>query len=119
MSFDEDNKQWICGKAGTVSLHRVSCIVRDIGEPCLHQSPIKVVIALTLEIQETFWSHDRLSRRGCMAPPRISKMLKPDKWQATFDSDGKVFGFQKALKSIILGEMNDGRYRRLGLGRFE
>ncbi|XP_028126784.1 small G protein signaling modulator 1-like isoform X1 [Camellia sinensis] len=78
MSFDEDNKQWICGKAGTVSLHRVSCIVRDIGEPCLHQSPIKVVIA-------------------------ISKMLKPDKWQATFDSDGKVFGFQKALKSIILG----------------
>ncbi|KAI8012501.1 TBC1 domain family member 15 [Camellia lanceoleosa] len=74
MSFDEDNKQWICGKAGTVSLHRVSCIVRDIGEPCLHQSPIK-----------------------------ISKMLKPDKWQATFDSDGKVFGFQKALKSIILG----------------
>ncbi|THG23233.1 hypothetical protein TEA_026191 [Camellia sinensis var. sinensis] len=34
----------------------------------------------------------------------ISKMLKPDKWQATFDSDGKVFGFQKALKSIILGK---------------
>ncbi|GMP54863.1 hypothetical protein CsSME_00019888 [Camellia sinensis var. sinensis] len=78
MSFVEDNKQWICGKAGTVSLHRVSCIVRDIGEPCLHQSPIK-----------------------------ISKMLKPDKWQATFDSDGKVFGFQKALKSIILGVPED------------
>lgn len=30
-------------------------------------------------------------------------MLKPDKWQATFDSDGKVFGFQKALKMIVLG----------------
>ncbi|KAL0377118.1 UNVERIFIED_CONTAM: GTPase-activating protein gyp7, partial [Sesamum calycinum] len=33
----------------------------------------------------------------------VSKMLKPDKWQATFDSDGKIFGFQKALKLIILG----------------
>lgn len=30
-------------------------------------------------------------------------MLKPDKWQATFDSDGKVCGFQKVLKLIILG----------------
>ncbi|KAK4406269.1 GTPase-activating protein gyp7 [Sesamum angolense] len=34
---------------------------------------------------------------------KVSKMLKPDKWQATFDSDGKIFGFQKALKLIILG----------------
>lgn len=30
-------------------------------------------------------------------------MLKPDKWQATFDGDGKVFGFHKVLKLIILG----------------
>lgn len=30
-------------------------------------------------------------------------MLKPDKWQAAFDSDGKIFGFHKALKSIVLG----------------
>ncbi|XP_059632934.1 uncharacterized protein LOC132275451 isoform X2 [Cornus florida] len=74
MSFDGDDKQWICGKAGTVNLQLVSSIVRDIGEPCLHQSPIK-----------------------------ISKMLKPDKWQSTFDSDGKVFSFQKALKLIVLG----------------
>lgn len=39
-------------------------------------------------------------------------MLKPDKWQAAFDSDGKALGFQKALKSIILGvcclTMKDG-----------
>lgn len=48
MSFDGDNKQWICGKGGTVNLQRVSSIVRDIGEPCLHQSPIKVVIAVRL-----------------------------------------------------------------------
>lgn len=34
---------------------------------------------------------------------QVSKMLKPEKWQAIFDSDGKVLGFQKALKSIILG----------------
>lgn len=74
MSFDGDHKQWICGKTGTVNLQRVSSIVRDIGEPCLHQSPIK-----------------------------INKMLKPEKWQTTFDSDGKVFGFQKALKLIMLG----------------
>ena len=30
-------------------------------------------------------------------------MLKPEKWQATFDSDGKIFGFQKALKLIVVG----------------
>lgn len=48
--------------------------VSSIVEPCLSQSPIKV-----------------------------NKMLKPEKWQATFDSDGKVYGFQKALKLIVLG----------------
>ncbi|KAI3959262.1 hypothetical protein MKW92_014641 [Papaver armeniacum] len=71
-----NNKQWGCGgKSGTVvNLQRVSSIVKDIGEPCLHQSPTK-----------------------------SSKMLRPDKWRATFDSDGKVFGFQKALKLIVLG----------------
>nr|XP_043628389.1 small G protein signaling modulator 1-like isoform X2 [Erigeron canadensis] len=78
MSFDGDHKQWICGKGGTVNLHRVGSMVRDIGEPCLHQSPIKVVAT-------------------------INKMLKPEKWQTTFDTDGKVFGFQKALKLIMLG----------------
>ncbi|XVF37644.1 hypothetical protein REPUB_Repub20aG0027300 [Reevesia pubescens] len=46
----------------------------NIGDPCLSQSPIKV-----------------------------SKMLKPEKWQASFDNEGKVSGFQKALKLIILG----------------
>lgn len=74
----EEGRQWSCGKAGAVNLHKVSSIVRDIGEPCLSQSPIKVVVA-------------------------VNKMLKPEKWQATFDSDGKVFGFQKALKLIVLG----------------
>ncbi|XP_047334881.1 small G protein signaling modulator 1-like [Impatiens glandulifera] len=78
MMSDEDNKQWICGKGRTVNLHRFSSVVRDIGEPCLHQSPIKVIIA-------------------------ISRMLKPDKWQSTFDDDGKAFGFSKVLKSIIAG----------------
>ncbi|KZV48465.1 small G protein signaling modulator 1-like [Dorcoceras hygrometricum] len=78
MSFSGDEKQWKCGKGGAVNLQRVSSIVRDIGEPCLHQPQIKVMIA-------------------------ISKMLKPDKWQAAFDGDGKILGFQKVLKSIVLG----------------
>lgn len=44
MSLVEDNyNQWICGKVGAVNLHRVSAMVRDIGEPCLHQPHIKVV----------------------------------------------------------------------------
>jgi len=30
-------------------------------------------------------------------------MLKPEKWQTVFDSEGKVLGFRKALKLIILG----------------
>ncbi|XP_076936402.1 rab GTPase-activating protein 22-like isoform X1 [Bidens hawaiensis] len=77
MSFDGDHKHWTCGKSGTVNLQRVGSMVRDIGEPCLHQSPIKVIT--------------------------INKKLKPEKWQTTFDSDGKVFGFQKALKLIMLG----------------
>ena len=34
---------------------------------------------------------------------QANKMLKPDKWHATFDSDGKIFCFRKALKRIILG----------------
>ncbi|XP_058004322.1 uncharacterized protein LOC131168732 isoform X2 [Hevea brasiliensis] len=84
MSSGEDEKQWSCGKAGAVNLQKVGSIVRDIGEPCLSQSPIKV---LTLD-----------SIMG-----QLSRMLKPDKWQAIFDTDGKVFGFQKALKSIVLG----------------
>ena len=29
------------------------------------------------------------------------KILKPDKWQADFDSEGRPVGFQKALKTII------------------
>ncbi|CAL2229346.1 unnamed protein product [Prunus armeniaca] len=70
-----EDKQWGCGKCGAaVNLQRVGSIVRDIGDPCLSQSPIKV-----------------------------NKMLKPEKWQATFDSDGKNFCFQKALKLIVLG----------------
>ncbi|KAJ4723561.1 Ypt/Rab-GAP domain of gyp1p superfamily protein, putative isoform 1 [Melia azedarach] len=61
---------WSCGKSGTL----VGSMVRDIRDPCLSQSPIKV-----------------------------SRMLKPEKWQATFDGDGKISSFQKALKFILLG----------------
>ncbi|GAB2289751.1 hypothetical protein Dimus_024058 [Dionaea muscipula] len=30
-------------------------------------------------------------------------MLKPDKWRAASDGEGKVFAFHKVLKLIILG----------------
>ncbi|KAG9444667.1 hypothetical protein H6P81_016007 [Aristolochia fimbriata] len=74
MSFEEEDNRWMCGRVGAVNLQRVSSIVRDIREPCLHHSPAKG-----------------------------NKMLKPDKWQAIFDSDGRILGFKKALKLIILG----------------
>lgn len=67
-------KQWSCGKVGTMNLQRVGSIVREIGDPCLYQSSIQ--------------------------PSRI---LKPEKWQGIFDNDGKVCGFQKVLKLIVLG----------------
>lgn len=57
MSFDGDEKQWKCGKGGAVNFQKVSSIVRDIGEPCLHQSPIKVVIAVRLYTSLDFWSY--------------------------------------------------------------
>ncbi|KAJ0259275.1 Ypt/Rab-GAP domain of gyp1p superfamily protein [Hirschfeldia incana] len=69
-----EGKQWSCGKAGVASLQKVGSLVRDLSEPCLSQSHIQ-----------------------------IGKMLKPEKWQASFDSEGRVTGFQKALKLIILG----------------
>ncbi|KAK6914520.1 Rab-GTPase-TBC domain, partial [Dillenia turbinata] len=74
MAVKGEGKQWSCGKGSTMNLQRVSSIVRDIGEPCFHHSPIKV-----------------------------NKMLKPENWQSSFDNEGKVSGFQKALKLIIFG----------------
>nr|XP_029122418.1 small G protein signaling modulator 1 [Elaeis guineensis] len=75
MSFDGEESRWMCGRSGVVNLHRFSSIVREIRDPCLHQSP---------------------ATKG-------SKMLKPEKWQTIFDSDGKLIGFRKVLKLIVLG----------------
>lgn len=36
-------EQWDCGKSGTLNFQRVGSIVRDIGDPCLSHSHIKVV----------------------------------------------------------------------------
>ncbi|KAL6626534.1 hypothetical protein ACP70R_030260 [Stipagrostis hirtigluma subsp. patula] len=75
-----DYIKWMCGAGGRAggamaNLQRgVGSLVRDIGDPCLNPSPVKG-----------------------------SKMLKPEKWQTCFDSDGKVISFRKALKFIILG----------------
>ncbi|KAL1182215.1 hypothetical protein V6Z11_A02G102700 [Gossypium hirsutum] len=80
MSLGEKENPWWYGKAAVaaaavaVNIHRVGSIVRDIGDPCLSQSPIKA-----------------------------NKMLKPEKWQAAFDNEGKVVDFHKVLKLIILG----------------
>ncbi|KAB2093439.1 hypothetical protein ES319_A02G094200v1 [Gossypium barbadense] len=80
MSLGEKENPWWYGKAavaaaaGAVNIHRVGSIVRDIGDPCLSQSPIKA-----------------------------NKTLKPEKWQAAFDNEGKVVDFHKVLKLIILG----------------
>ncbi|KAJ7531514.1 hypothetical protein O6H91_14G046900 [Diphasiastrum complanatum] len=35
--------------------------------------------------------------------PKKSKRLKPDKWRAAFDRDGKLVGLEKVLKSILSG----------------
>ena len=50
MSCGEKEKQCSCGKAataaaGAVNIQRVGSIVRDIGDPCLPQSSIKVVFS--------------------------------------------------------------------------
>ncbi|WOL14319.1 small G protein signaling modulator 1-like isoform X1 [Canna indica] len=74
MSVDGEDTRWMCGRASMVNLHRVGSIVKEIGEPCLYPSPAK-----------------------------RNKMLKPEKWHAVFDGDGKVIGFRKALKLIVLG----------------
>ncbi|CAH2063529.1 unnamed protein product [Thlaspi arvense] len=73
-----EGKKWTCGNPGVVSLQKVASLVRDLSEPCLSQSGIQVLLT-------------------------IGKMLKPEKWRAFFDCDGKVSGFQKALKLIVLG----------------
>ncbi|KAL1226340.1 Rab GTPase-activating protein 22 [Cardamine amara subsp. amara] len=39
----------------------------------------------------------------CLSLSGIQVVLAPEKWQTFFDSDGKVSGFHKTLKLIILG----------------
>lgn len=74
MPFGSEDTRCTCGSGGVVNLQMVSSIVKEIREPCLYHSPT-----------------------------RRNKMLNPEKWQAVFDGDGKVPGFRKALKLIILG----------------
>ena len=50
MYCGEEAKQWSCGKAGAVNLRKVSSIVRDIGDPCLSQSPVNVVLTVRLQL---------------------------------------------------------------------
>ncbi|KAI5413656.1 hypothetical protein KIW84_057998 [Lathyrus oleraceus] len=41
------------------------------------------------------------SCKGCAVT--VHRMLKPDIWEALSDSEGKVLGFRKALKLVVLG----------------
>ncbi|KAJ8639364.1 hypothetical protein MRB53_016058 [Persea americana] len=75
MSFKREGKGCYCGGPGAANLLQISSIVSEISrQPCLNNSAIKG-----------------------------NKMLKPEKWQAVYDSEGRVSRFKKALKSIILG----------------
>ncbi|KAI4369219.1 hypothetical protein MLD38_017689 [Melastoma candidum] len=65
---------WSCGSTTSANLQKMGYEVGEMGHPCLSQSPMKV-----------------------------NKRLKPTKWRASFDNDGKVLGFHKALRSIVLG----------------
>ncbi|KAA0044525.1 small G protein signaling modulator 1 isoform X4 [Cucumis melo var. makuwa] len=64
----EAGKQWTCAKAGAASLQKVGLIVRDIGEPCLSQSPIKVVITawvVSYNLSSTFSDRNRYQGPSC------------------------------------------------------
>ncbi|KAK8681282.1 hypothetical protein V6N13_053687 [Hibiscus sabdariffa] len=80
MFCGEKEKPWKFGKAplpgaaGTVDIQRDGSVVRDFGDPSIIQSPGKG-----------------------------NNMLKPEKWQAAFDNEGKAIDFQKVLKLIVLG----------------
>lgn len=54
MSCGGRKKHWKCGKPKTVNLHKVGSMVRDFGDPCLAQSPIKVVLAVRITFFITF-----------------------------------------------------------------
>ena len=48
----EEERQWTCGKPGSVNLQKMSSIV----EPCLSQSPIKVFIAVRFSFKPLSFS---------------------------------------------------------------
>lgn len=63
MSFDRDAQQWNCVKGGVVNFQKVSAIVRDMGEPCLQQTPIKV--AINVRLSKTFLDVMKFSIFSC------------------------------------------------------
>ncbi|ONM30892.1 Ypt/Rab-GAP domain of gyp1p superfamily protein [Zea mays] len=116
-----DYIKWMCGAGGRpggamASLHRgVGSLVRDISDPCLNPSPVKVAIDPYSKLVLLFSSStiyygllDRITDHlqhllRHKIPRRGNRMLKPERWHACFDSDGKAICFRKALKFIVLG----------------
>lgn len=98
MSSEWEEKKWMCGGGGGVNLCRVASIVRDRrggrgrgrgaggGSDSTGAGP---------------------SSSSSSSPFKGRKILKPDKWRAAFDSEGRPVGFQKALKTIIYGGVDE------------
>lgn len=80
MSFDGDNKQWICGKARSVNLLKVGSI---IGDPCLQQSPIQVVTAVRLYSPSYLlymFVYKALEQVMTKSKESNTRLWKPDRW---------------------------------------
>ncbi|XP_057874046.2 uncharacterized protein LOC131080009 [Cryptomeria japonica] len=82
MSGDWQDSGWVCGGGGPVNLCRVASFVGD---------------------RDRRGKGKGKSRGGSYSPSKGSKILKPERWRAAFDSEGKPVGFTKALKTIVLG----------------
>ena len=58
---EREEKQWKCVKAiSVVNLQRVGTMVKDMREPCLSQSPIKVVVTVRLTAQTFYFIRFRV-----------------------------------------------------------
>lgn len=91
MSVDSLDKQWGCGKPGS-NLHKMGSMVCDISDPCLRQSPIKVVVAV------------RHFRGCCLVTPSSLNALKPSKWLASMLSSYlvKLCGLDYPILCLVI-----------------
>lgn len=96
MSIDWEEKKWMCGGGGGVNLCRVASIVRD-------RRGGRGGGGRGAGGSGDSGGAGPSSSSSSSSPFKGRKILKPDKWRAAFDSEGRPVGFQKALKTIIFG----------------